>query len=760
MTLARLSSWRSALGRGLGRHYPYLVLAAATLAVAGIYLEAMLSYTGGRPAAPLDDAYIYFNYARHMAAGYFLNYNPGDGTTTGATSLLWTPILALGNRIGFDGDAIVLWAMGLNAVFLFLYGTYLYRIGRLVFSHRLLSTLIALLILIEGRVLWGFFSGMEIGLYHLSLVATLYYFAAYQSSGDRRPLWGLVASLGVLVLVRPEGHFLAGFAVVVFVAWKLWTARRERGAQWLRQALSRQEWLVVLVPVGLILLTYLLYYLTTGQTTQQGMRLKSHLFAPDQTIWGVLKPAYKFYRDMVFRHFPWLFDTSLRHVMDVFLFLGFLFWTGHEVRHRRPGLFAVMGLWFFGGLAIQSVVLNAAYHHGRYQMNYTFVFWLVFFSGLFALLSWIRVSPRQQRFMMGGAVGLFLLMMPSSIVKFRHIFANDCKDIQDQHVAMGEYIAEHTPPEAVVAINDAGAIAYHCDRPVYDIYGLTTAISGERKWDGQACIFEQIMHLEPDRPPRRPDHFAIYDIWYPDIVKAGFLTELHREFVAQPSICGGEHKILYSIDWDSFGDKSVPQQAQAELEQAGLRVIDSLDLAHRPEEIAHDYAFWRKGRESAWGSDLIGYGTYVDAPKEAPIVDGGRRVREREAFTVQGIDPGRALLVIRRTRSAAAAVRVRVDGRDVGIWPKSRGSQRAFRDEWFTIEAEALGAARARLELEVVQILSSPDLEAVDEEDPGRDARLKPRKKRDKSRPKKRGTRKAQRPPPEAYEAFFYWFAQ
>src|ERR1043165_4126390 len=55
---------------------------------------------------PIDDAYITFRYARNLAQGLGLVYNPGEWVL-GTTTPLWAAILALGYRFGFGDLAAV-----------------------------------------------------------------------------------------------------------------------------------------------------------------------------------------------------------------------------------------------------------------------------------------------------------------------------------------------------------------------------------------------------------------------------------------------------------------------------------------------------------------------------------------------------------------------------------------------------------------------------------------------------------------------------
>lgn len=56
----------------------------------------------------------------------------------------------------------------------------------------------------------------------------------------------------------------------------------------------------------------------------------------------------------------------------------------------------------------------------------------------------------------------------------RNAFIWDVLNINDQHVVIGKYVNEHTPPGSVIATHDIGALAYFGDRPVVDMIGLVT----------------------------------------------------------------------------------------------------------------------------------------------------------------------------------------------------------------------------------------------------------------------------------------------
>lgn len=53
-----------------------------------------------------DDAYISFRYARNLAHGHGLVFNPGDAPVEGFSNLLWVLVLALGEAVGLGSEVL------------------------------------------------------------------------------------------------------------------------------------------------------------------------------------------------------------------------------------------------------------------------------------------------------------------------------------------------------------------------------------------------------------------------------------------------------------------------------------------------------------------------------------------------------------------------------------------------------------------------------------------------------------------------------
>ncbi len=86
---------------------------------------------------------------------------------------------------------------------------------------------------------------------------------------------------------------------------------------------------------------------------------------------------------------------------------------------------------------------------------------------------------------MAAMAALGLAFQVGTAVVTAHRFGIEVDNINSLHLATGRWIAEHTPPGALIALDDIGGIAYISRRPVADMIGLVTpqaiAMRKERK---------------------------------------------------------------------------------------------------------------------------------------------------------------------------------------------------------------------------------------------------------------------------------------
>ena len=70
-----------------------IIITILSVLVVGLFGGLQLYTNEGHPMFPLDDSFIFFQYASRLAGGNFYSYSPQSGYSTGATSPLYVLLL-------------------------------------------------------------------------------------------------------------------------------------------------------------------------------------------------------------------------------------------------------------------------------------------------------------------------------------------------------------------------------------------------------------------------------------------------------------------------------------------------------------------------------------------------------------------------------------------------------------------------------------------------------------------------------------------
>jgi hypothetical protein len=632
-------------------------------ALAGaIHVASMLAATGGRPSLPVDDSFIYFRYAEGLAAGRGLSYQPGEGPTTGATSLPWVGAMALGALLGFGGKATTYWALLLGGICLAAAARANVAAQRALAprgpgSERpgdlpLLGVPLAgALVLLSGPLQWGAWSGMEIP---LTAAAVAWAFAAWCTSGGR-PGRGAALALAAVALARPEGALLAGLAVL------LWGAGALAGT-WPRRSLA---WCAL--PLAGMAVGPLLCLVLTGDPRSTGFLAKTELAGPGADLAGALRVALLRAASLAgaqlfglgpradgLRLYAYESETSALFVppLSGLLFLaGVLPALARELRERRGGPGCLALGWLAAVYVATGLLEEPDAHHGRYQM-----------PALPPFLAFVAIGTgRLARVLRDAAGGLARLADGirvalaaggiASVAFFALAYGDQCEDIDRMQIALAETLRTTLEPGAIVAVNDAGALAYFSGRRTVDLVGLTTPGFAGLRREGSGVLVEALEALPEDR---RPGWFCIFPNWF-DLEPAGILRRAGSVRLATPSIVDAE-KVLFRADWSLAGSGDAPLLAPAGV--AAMRVVDRLDVADPASERAH--AFHARERERGARS-----GSFVrrgPAGASAEILDAGRSVTGDVRFEIARDPFARTWLTARTVAGLKQTVRVSIDG--------------------------------------------------------------------------------------------------
>jgi hypothetical protein len=230
---------------------PSVAANAAPLVVLGL----LLAWHVREYWALIDDAYISFRYARNLAEGAGLVFNPGSERVEGYSNFLWVILLAAFAKLGLTPDRVAAWASLFFTFCLWLGAAWCGR--RLLDPHRRSWWCIAPLLLAVNRsfAVWST-SGLETRLFELLAligIGLLWWDTRKRIAGATQRSWRGPFVLGLAAITRDDAVVLVAGAAVA-TEWRVWRAGR-----WNVRDASR-VWAGFFAPVLVHLIWRLAYY--------------------------------------------------------------------------------------------------------------------------------------------------------------------------------------------------------------------------------------------------------------------------------------------------------------------------------------------------------------------------------------------------------------------------------------------------------------------------------------------------------------------
>lgn len=495
-------------------------------------------HTLGGLGFPLDDSYIHLQFARELAAGNGLAFNPGE-LSTGSTSPLWTALLSLGFLVpGLE----LLWPKLLGAVLL---------LGTLAGSRRLLeihgaSPLFqhtgAILLATTPWLLWSALSGMEVLLFTGLLVWTLVLEA--RAPAGHPPDLGAPCLAALAALARPEGLLL----LALVLAGRLLRIERVDMPGGLRLGLRP---LVALWP-ALAIAALIVLPLLVFQGAVSNSIFPSTLAAktvPD----GNPLPNTRYLGAAL----DVLWDGG--GVLLAFAGAGLLLLLRRSAEGR--GASPLAGIFFFAlPLAYSMIASDKAPpqvgNFGRYLFP---LFPLLVVLALLALESGLKPlrDLRFGRFRLDPVVPLLvLLVLAQAFQGFRGVarYAQNLKNVADSDVTAARFLARSgLPAEALIATQDIGAIKFYLPNRVLDLTGIVSPEILPVLRAESPVYWEERLH--DFLATAKPDLVVCFSNAYPGLSQGriGGFQPVARFAVEKNVTMGGDELVILKTPWYRFG---------------------------------------------------------------------------------------------------------------------------------------------------------------------------------------------------------------
>lgn len=415
---------------------PAFLLLLLCLASALLYLG--VSAAGGFVGFPLDDAWIHQTYARNLATRHQFAFLPGH-PSAGSTSPLWSGLLAIGYLLKIEYHV---WTYTLGAALLALTAWLTNRLVLDLWPERAGAALTAgAFVALEWHLAWAAVSGME------TLLFTALALAVFVIV-PRRTLWIGVCA-GLSVLARPDGLTLLPFALARVILF-----RPARGRRLLECVLG----------FGVIFIPYLLF-----NQWLSGWRSGSpwpNTFYAKQAEYAVLRGQPLLWRLARLGLLPFVGATAL-------LLPGIARAAWNAGRERRWEGLIPLG-WAIAFVAAYALRLPVSYQHGRYIMP---VIPALIALGMGGTADWLRLnaSDRLPRVLSRAWLAATGLTLVAFWVIGARAYSRDVQIIESEMVATARWVSAHTPPDALIAAHDIGALGYFGGRDILDMAGLVSS---------------------------------------------------------------------------------------------------------------------------------------------------------------------------------------------------------------------------------------------------------------------------------------------
>jgi arabinofuranosyltransferase len=586
-----------AFAPGVPLWLPPLTATLLALVVLAYFLQNKLAITGGQWGVPLDDAWIHYQFARNISQGFGFSYNPGE-PMPGSTAPLWTLLLA---GVGLMTDDFLIPSLLLSAGFLLVTVWLTYGFTYWLTRNLFVATVAALVLLLSGRFLWAGLAGMETTAFAaLSLAAVWSY-----SRQGLRPWPAFLFALASQM--RPEGHALFVLAVAdSAVTW--WRQTAVAGAaKNPEQSAVVEKWPFIgaLLVYTIIGLPYMLFSLSvTGHPLSNTFYAKAgsqHFFS-----WRALR------------------ETMALHWQDnalVLLLLPFGIWP--LVRRGR-----LVAAWLFGLLLLTPIVVDLIWHHGRYTIP------LIPFQIVVAAvgLHWLGARWPQRRLVLAPTLTLLLILAGLwHLPHWARMLGHNANEILQVDVAMGHWLAANTPADALIAVDDIGAIVFISQRRVLDLNGLVSPemwpvirgeAAGRPRNEATARLLSQL----------QPDYLAVFPVWHWEIATNAQVAEPLARFVSDTkTIIGEQEAIVYRARWPYQSGAAPEFSHQATFGDAFRLLGYDLALpAHEAEPLAVTF-YWQ-----SLASVAVGYDVFVHV-----LDDQGQIVAQSDSEPVYMLAPTR-----------------------------------------------------------------------------------------------------------------------
>lgn len=471
-----------------------------------LYLLNCRVYAGTDYGFPLDDSWIHQTIARNFFALGGMYYAP-DRPVAASTAPLWTWLMALGHLVGADP---VGWAVGWGVAFVGLAGRQAVLLVRRLAPDSGWAGPAGLIVAGEGHLVWSGMSGMETAAaVWVTLVLLSWAAEDRVPSGRGWAFFGAAAAVGTLL--RPELALLAGLVGISRAA-----ADARRQPVWRVLAgpvVAGLVWCLLVGPVGV------------WNWLVAGTPFPSTLTAKYVGYGGGLSLG----------RLPLFLLAALLELLRGLLLLVAVGLPFAAARFRRQGPGLLLLVWPLALLVALSQLVPVTFHHGRYLQP---ALPALLVAGLLGVEYALRRAGLKVVYRWFPGIIVFAAVL-FNLTGARN-YGLEVRWINDEHLGIARWVRTETPPGAVIASHDVGALGYFGGRRLVDTAGLLNPELIPYVRDPERLVAELRR--------RNVDYLIFFPTWYPSLVGRPDLPVVFEIRTAYARPLGGDDFIVVGLN--------------------------------------------------------------------------------------------------------------------------------------------------------------------------------------------------------------------
>lgn len=525
-----LSKFKTFIGR---IHVPtWAIITLGILLFQTITLLLVSYHHAGDLGFPLDDGYIYSTYVRNLYKGYPFQYNAGE-FSGGVTSLGWFFVISLAYfpfRILSPDTEMLIWVAYVSG-FIFHYLTVLlaYLFAFHITKSRTVARLMTLLVLFDGYLLWGAFSGMEVSLAAFISLSIAFIFIRERQKG-RFILTPFIA--GLAPIARPELVVLPAAIGLIYILESLGWSQAILKYE-LNYSPRRELWKFGVRVIPMIVVVPCIYFIATGIPLPTSFYAKVHAITSVQ----LSKEHLSNHADMVVAGL-----SRILVILSGLACIGFLLARSHK--NRRNANYLVLVL-----VGYATVKILGGPWLGQMQRYLSPLDPIALIGLGFLVSSFVKGDETWKKFSSKLSTVLPLVVVLCviflTIIFARNEFAVHVRNTKEAHVDVAKWLSLNTPEDAIIASEPIGAVGFMSERQTVDIYGLTTPemLGHYQEWD---YTWEYLREIGVD-------YLIFYPTWFPGGDPPAWLQPVKTVWIDDNKIVGDDVIVIYLIDWDLYG---------------------------------------------------------------------------------------------------------------------------------------------------------------------------------------------------------------